>query len=96
MQAATSRSPICGPSEYYGYAFDQQPPIKDVAELLENHAVRVTVRSGEFSGARSRFDDPNREADHSATTALLGKLTPEANFRLARDPGAIWTDCLYA
>jgi len=54
MQAATSRSPICGPSEYYGYAFDQQPPIKDVAELLENHAVRVTVRSGEFSGAALR------------------------------------------
>ena len=42
------------PGEYYAYAFDQQPPIKDVAELLENHAVRVTVRSGEFSGAALR------------------------------------------
>jgi hypothetical protein len=42
------------PGEYYAYAFDQQPPIKDVAELLGNRAVRVTVRSGEFSGAALR------------------------------------------
>jgi len=42
------------PGEYYAYAFDQQPPIKDLAELLVNHAVRVTVRSGEFSGAALR------------------------------------------
>jgi hypothetical protein len=42
------------PGEYYAYAFDRQPPIKDVAELLENRAVRVTVRSGEFSGAALR------------------------------------------
>ena len=42
------------PGEYYAYAFDQQPPIKDLAELLVNHAVRVTVRSGEFSGVALR------------------------------------------
>jgi len=42
------------PGEYYAYAFDQQPAIKDLAELLVNHAVRVTVRSGEFSGAALR------------------------------------------
>ena len=42
------------PGEYYAYAFDQQPPNKDLAELLVNHAVRVTVRSGEFSGAALR------------------------------------------
>ena len=36
------------------YPFDQQPPIKDLAELLVNHAVRVTVRSGEFSGTALR------------------------------------------
>ena len=42
------------PGEYYAYAFDQQPPIKDLAELLVHHAARVTVRSGEFSGAALR------------------------------------------
>jgi hypothetical protein len=42
------------PGEYYAYAFDQLPPIKDLAELLVNHAVRVTVRSGEFSAAALR------------------------------------------
>ena len=42
------------PGEYYAYAFDQQPPIKDLAELLVNRAVRITVRSGEFSGAALR------------------------------------------
>jgi hypothetical protein len=42
------------PGEYYAYAFDQQPPIKDLAELLVNHAVRVTVRSGEFSDVALR------------------------------------------
>ena len=29
----------CCPA-YYAYAFDQQPSIKDLAELLVNHAVR--------------------------------------------------------
>jgi len=42
------------PGEYCAYAFDQRPPIKDLAELLVNHAVRVTVRSGEFSCAALR------------------------------------------
>jgi hypothetical protein len=42
------------PGEYYAYAFDRQPPIQDMAELLVNHAVRVTVRPGEFSGAALR------------------------------------------
>ena len=42
------------PGEYYAYAFDQQPPIKDLAELLVHHAVRVTVRTGEYSGASLR------------------------------------------
>ena len=43
------------PGEYYAYAFEQQPPIKDLAELLVNHAVRVTVRSGEFSSVALRM-----------------------------------------
>jgi hypothetical protein len=42
------------PGEYYAFAFDQQPPIKELAELVVNHAVRVTVRSGEFSDAALR------------------------------------------
>jgi hypothetical protein len=42
------------PGEYFAYAFDQQPPIKDLAELLVNQAARVTVRSGEFSGVALR------------------------------------------
>jgi hypothetical protein len=42
------------PGEYYAYAFDQQPPIKGLTELLVNRAVRVTVRSGEFSGVALR------------------------------------------
>uniref|UniRef100_Q023S5 Carboxypeptidase regulatory-like domain-containing protein n=1 Tax=Solibacter usitatus (strain Ellin6076) TaxID=234267 RepID=Q023S5_SOLUE len=42
------------PGEYYAYAFGQQTPIKDVAELPVNQAVPVTVRSGEFSGAALR------------------------------------------
>jgi hypothetical protein len=42
------------PGEYYGYAFDRQPPMKDLAEQLVNRAVRVTVRSGEFSAATLR------------------------------------------
>jgi hypothetical protein len=42
------------PGEYYAYAFEQQPPIQDLAVPLVNHAVRVTVRSGEFSAAALR------------------------------------------
>lgn len=42
------------PGEYYAYAFDRQPPVKDLAELLVYHAVRVTVRSGEFSAVSLR------------------------------------------
>jgi Carboxypeptidase regulatory-like domain len=42
------------PGEYYAYAFDRQPPLNDLAQLLVNHAVRVTVRSGEFTGAALR------------------------------------------
>jgi len=42
------------PGEYYAYAFNQQPPIKDLAGLPVNHAVHVTVRSGEFSSAALR------------------------------------------
>jgi hypothetical protein len=42
------------PGEYYAYAFDQEPPIRDLAELLVNQAVRVTLRSGEFSAAALR------------------------------------------
>jgi len=42
------------PGEYYAFAFDRQPPIKDLAELLVSHAARVTVRSGEFSGVALR------------------------------------------
>jgi hypothetical protein len=42
------------PGEYYAYAFDQQPPVQDLAELLVSQAARVTVRSGEFSGVSLR------------------------------------------
>jgi Carboxypeptidase regulatory-like domain len=53
--AATDRAgAFTRPGEYYVYAFDREPPIRHLAELLVNHAVRVTVRSGEFSGAALR------------------------------------------
>jgi hypothetical protein len=41
------------PGEYYAYAFEQQPPIQELTDLV-NQAVRVTVRSGELSSVALR------------------------------------------